>query len=106
MVSRVTVDHGIHVAGGHAKEQVRLAQHLERIGTLPVRLSDDTDAKALSLQHAAYHRHAKAGMVHIGIAGHDDDVAAVPAECRHLLPRGRQKFGRAETSCPVFAVTG
>jgi hypothetical protein len=44
-VRRVAVDHRIHVAGGHAEEQVRLAQRLEGLGALPVGLGDDAHAK-------------------------------------------------------------
>ena len=81
-VRGVAVDHRIHVAGGDAEEQVRLAQRLEGLGAVPVGLGDDADAKALRLQHAADHRHAEAGVVDIGVAGDDDDVAAVPAQLR------------------------
>jgi nitroreductase len=105
-VRRVAVDHRIHVAGGHAEEQVRLAQHLEGVGALPVGLRDDADAKALRLQHAADDRHAEARMVDVGIAGDDDDVAAVPAQGIHLGARRRQELRRAETGRPVLAVAG
>ena len=84
VVSGVAVDHRIHVARGHTVKQVRLAQCAEGIGALPIRLVDDADAKPLRFQHPANDCHAKAGMVNIGIAGDDDDVAAVPAQRGHL----------------------
>ncbi|MNQ15215.1 hypothetical protein D3C85_281820 [compost metagenome] len=105
-VGRVAVDHRIHVAGRDAEEQVRLAQHLEGLGALPVGLRDDAHAKALRLEHAADDRHAEAGVVDVGVARDHDDVAAVPAERVHLLARGRQELGRAETGRPVLAVAG
>ena len=103
-VGGVAVDHRIHVAAGDAEEQVRLAQRLERLGALPVGLGDDADAKALRLQQAADDRHAEARMVDIGVAGDEDDVAAVPAERVHLGPRHRQERRDAEPLRPVFAV--
>ena len=105
-VGGVAVDHRIHVAGGDAEEQVRLAQRLEGLGRLPVGLRDDADAKALRLEHAADHGHAEAGVVHVGVAGDDDDVAAVPAERVHLLPAHGQEGRRAETLGPERAPAG
>ena len=105
-VRRVAVDHRIHVACRHAPEQVRLAQHLERLGALPVRLRNDADAKALRFEHASDHRHAKARVIDIGVTRHQNNVAAVPAEHVHLGAAHRQEFGRAEASRPVSAVAG
>src|SRR5690606_25494502 len=65
-IGGVAVDHGIHVARGHAVEQIGLAQRLEGVGAVPLGLRDDAHAKALGLQHAADHGHAEAGVVHIG----------------------------------------
>ena len=79
-VRRVAVDHRVHVAAGDAEEQARLAQRLERLGRLPVRLRDDADPEALRLEQPADDRHAEARMVDIGVAGHQHDVAGVPAE--------------------------
>ena len=45
-------------------------------------------------------------MVYIRVAGHDDDVATVPAQCIHFGAAGGQKLGHTETMCPVFAITG
>ena len=105
-VRRVAVDHGVHVARRHAPEQIGFAQRLERLGALPVGLGDDADAKTLVFQHAANHRHAKAGVVDIGVAGDQNDVAAVPAQRGHFGAAHRQKFGRAKAGRPVLSVTG
>jgi len=73
---------------------------------LPVGLGDDADPKALVFEHAANDGHAEAGVVDVGVAGHQDDVAAVPAQLGHFLAAHRQKRGRAKALCPEFAVAG
>jgi hypothetical protein len=105
-VRRVAVDHGIHVAAGHAPKQVGFAQGLEGLGAGPVGLGDDADPKTLVFQHAADHRHAKARVVHIGVARDEHDVAAVPAQLGHFGAAHRQKRGRAKALRPELAVTG
>ena len=105
-IGRVAVDHGIHVARCHTPEQVGLAQHLERFGTVPVGLGDDAHAETLCLQHTAHHRHAKAGVVHIGIARDENDVAAVPAQTIHFGPAHRQERRGAKAPGPVRSVAG
>ncbi len=84
-VGGVAIDQRIHVAGGDAKVQPRPAQRAKGFGRLPVRLTEDADTKAVRLQHAPDQGHAKAGVVNVGIAGDEDDVALVPAQHRHLL---------------------
>ncbi len=93
-VRGVAVDHRIHVAAGDAEEHPRLAQHLERLGRLPVRLRDDADPEALGFQQPADDRHAEARMIDIGIARHQHDVAGIPAERRHLGAAHRQERRR------------
>ena len=105
-VGGVAVDHRIHVAGGDAEEQIRLAQRLEGLGALPVGLGDDADAETLRLEHAADDGHAEAGVVDIGVAADDDDVAAVPAQRLHLAAAHRQEGRRAEALGPIGAVAG
>ena len=53
------------------------------------------DAQPLRLQHAADDRHAEARVIHVGVAGHDDDVALLPAERLHFRARHRQERRRA-----------
>ena len=105
-VRRVAVDHGIHVAAGHAPKQVGLAELFEGFGAGPVGLGDDADPKPLVFQHAADHGHAETGVVHIGVAGDQHNVAAVPAQLGHFGPTHRQKRRRAKALRPEFAVTG
>ena len=91
---------------GNAEEQIRFAQGLESVDVLPIGLGDDADAKALRFQGPADHRHAEAGVVDIGIAGDDDDVAGIPAELLHLGPAHRQEGRRAEAFGPERAIGG
>ncbi|ACY33104.1 hypothetical protein CtCNB1_2358 [Comamonas thiooxydans] len=105
-ISRVTVDHRVHVAGRHAPEQIGLAQGLEGLGAGPVGLGDDAHAKALRLQHTADDGHAEAGVIHIGIARDQNDVAAVPAELIHLRTAHGQERRRTEALGPVRLVAG
>jgi hypothetical protein len=74
----------IHVAGGDAEEQPRPAQGAKGVGTLPVGLADDAHAKALRLEQSPDQRHAEAGMVDVGVAGDENDVARIPAQRVHL----------------------
>ena len=105
-IARIAVDHRVHVAGGDAEEEVRLAEHAERVGALPVRLRDDADTEALRLKQAPDDRHAKARMVDVGVAGDDDDVAGIPAERVHLGAGHRLERRGPEPGGPVLAVTG
>ena len=104
LVGGVAVDHRVHVAGSDAEEQVRLAELHEVVFGLPVGLGDDPDAEALGFQQTADDRHAERRMVDVGVAGHDDDVAGVPAELIHLLPAHRQEWRWPEAFGPVLGV--
>ena len=103
-VGGVAVDHGVHIAGSDAEKQVGPAQHLEGLGAVPLGLGDDPHPEALGLQQATDHRHAETGVVHVGIAGDDNNVAAVPSQGVHLGP-GHGQLGRgAKAFGPEFAV--
>ena len=73
---------------------------------MPFGLGDDADAKALRLQHATDDGHAETGVVHIRVAGHQNDVATVPSELRHFSAAHGQKRCCAEASRPILFVTG
>ncbi len=100
-VGGIAVDHRVHVAGSDPEKQVRLAQLHEVVLALPVRLADDADAKTLGFQHPADDRHAEGRVVHIGVAGDDDHIAAVPAQQVHFLATHRQEGSWPETLGPV-----
>ena len=56
---------------------------------------------ALRFEQAADDGHAEARVIHVGIAGDDDDIALVPAQRGHLGARHRQE-GRCRTLRWVF----
>ena len=81
---RIVVDHGVHVAGADEKAQARLAEHGDAGGVGPVGLADDAYLVAVRVEDAADDGHAKAGMVHVGVAADVDKVALVPAARIHV----------------------
>ena len=83
---RIVVDHGVHVAGADEKAQARLAEHSDAGGVGPVGLADDAHLVAVRVEDAADDGHAKAGMVHVGVAADVDKVALVPAAFLHIGP--------------------
>ena len=103
-VGSIAIDHRIHVAGGDAEEQVGLAEFPKFVRRIPVRLADDADAEALRLQQAPDQRHAETGMVDVGVASHQNDVAGIPAKRIHFRTRHRQERRRAETLRPELAM--
>ena len=105
-ISCVTVDHGVHVACRDAPKQIGFAQGFERVCTLPIGLGNDAHAKTLVFEHAANDRHTETGVIHIGVASHDDDVTTVPAELVHFCTVHRQKRRSAKTRRPILSVTG
>ena len=93
-VGRIAVDQRVHVPGGDAEIQPRLAQRTKRLGRLPVGLAEDANAKTVRLEQPPDQRHAEARVVDVGVAGDEDDVAFVPAERVHFLARhGKERRG-------------
>ena len=89
----VVGDHRVHAAGGHAPEQARLAQAGDiRVG-FRVRLGDHADPVAGLDQHLPDHRRADKGAVDVGIAGHQDDVQAIPAQAFYFFDGRGEKHG-------------
>lgn len=84
-IGRITVDHRVHIACGYTKEQVRFTQTHKIVFVVPLRLGDNPNTKALSFQHTAANCHAKAGVIDVGIAGNQNDVAAIPAKLVHFV---------------------
>ena len=101
-VGGVAVDHRIHVAGGDAEEQIRFTQAHKIVFIIPVRLGNNPHAKPLRFQHASANRHAEARVIDIGIAGNQNDVAAIPAKLIHLFSRHRQERRGAKAGGPVL----
>ena len=67
-------------------------------------MGDNPNPKSLCLQDPSDHRHAKARVIDIGVAGHQNDVAGIPAQQIHLVSAHRQERRRAETMGPIGAV--
>jgi hypothetical protein len=67
-------------------------------------LGNDADPKPLRLEKTADHRHTEAGVIHIGIAADDNDVAAIPAQLIHLGTGHRKKGGRTQALSPIFGI--
>ena len=94
-VGRVVVHHRIHAAGRDAEEEARFAQFAEVAQVVaPVGLRHDGHAVAFGLQQPADDRRSEGGVIDVGIAGEQDDVEVVPAECFHLFGRGREPVAR------------
>ena len=93
-VGGVAVDHGIHVPGGDAEEQVRPPQRAERVCRMPIGLRNDAHAETMCLQEPPDYRHAEARVIDVGITGDDDHIAGIPAQRVHFRPRHRQERRR------------
>lgn len=81
---RIVVDHGVHVAGADEKAQAWLAKHRDAGRISPVGLADNAHLVTVCIEYAADDGHAKAGMVHVGVAADVDKVALVPAARVHI----------------------
>ena len=57
-----------------------------------IRLADVAHPIALRLQHAANDGRAKAGMIHIGVTGHQHKIQLIPAAGLHIRPAQGQKL--------------
>ena len=90
LVGRVMVDHAVHVAGADAEEQPGRPELPPGVGTPPVGLAQDRDAKPGRFEHPAQDPHRERRMVDVGIAGDEHDVNVVPPPRLHLGPAGRQ----------------
>ena len=85
----VVIHHGIHVAAGHEEAESRLPElhHGRRI--VPVRLRQHRDLIAVCLEHTGDDGGPEAGVVHIGVTHHIDEIRLCPATLQHILPVDR-----------------
>ena len=88
----VMIDHRIHIAAGYQKAQPGLAQYVNRLGILPIRLGDDTHGIPGIFQHTADNGVTEGGVVYIGIGNDIHKVALLPAPGDHILFGNGQKF--------------
>ena len=91
------VDHGVHVTGTDEKAQAWLAEHGDAGGVGPVGLTDDAHFVAVRVEYAADDGHAKAGVVHVGVAADVDEVALVPAARIHVGAADGEELVAART---------
>ena len=83
---RELVEQRIHVACRDEEAEPRLAEAVEILRTVPVRLRDDADLVAVLLEQAADDGRAEARMVDVGVARDEDEVELVPAALLHVTP--------------------
>ena len=93
-VGRVFIDHGVHAARSDGKKQARPPQLFEIAEVaVPVRLRYDANPIAFCFEQAADDSRAEGRMVHVGIAGKNNDVGCVPSAQIHLFAGGGQPVG-------------
>lgn len=85
---RLFIEHGIEIAGCNQSGQPRPSQFLERFGTMPVGLGNDTDTIAPAFQYAADEGCGKTEVIDIGVAIDVDKIELIPAAAFHVLPAG------------------
>ena len=84
--------HGVDVAAVDEDPVSGLAEDGEGLVLLPVGLGQDAHPVALILQHTADDGRAKGGVVHVGVAGDQQEVIVVPVPGQHILFRNGQEF--------------
>ena len=81
----VVRDHAVEVAGADQHAELRPSHRGEVVRAVPVRLREHRHAVARRLQHAADHRGAEGRMVHVGVAGDEQEVVPPPAAGDHIV---------------------
>ena len=85
----VVIHHGIHVAAGNEETEPRLPELHDGRRIVPVRLRQHRDFIAVCLKHTGNDGGTEAGVVHIGVAHHIDEIRLCPATLQHILPVDR-----------------
>ena len=81
--------HGVDVARRDEHPQPGAAQSPEALGRMPVGLGQHGHPVALRPQHPGDDGRAEGGVVHVGVAGDEQLIVAVPAPAVHILPAYR-----------------
>ena len=90
---RIVGNHRVDVAAVD-EDGIARPSHREEIRLrAEVRLGQDCDAEAGVLQHTGDDRRAERRMIQIRIAGHQQEVAVIPAARDHIFFGNRQKAG-------------
>ncbi len=85
----VVIHHGIHVAAGHEEAEPRLPELHDGRRIVPVRLRQHRDLIAVRLEHTGDDGGPEAGVVHIGVPHHIDEIRLCPATLQHIFPVDR-----------------
>ena len=56
-----------------------------------VGLGENGDAEAVSLQNPSNDGGSEGGMIHVGVAGYEDEIGGIPAAFLHFAARQRQE---------------
>ena len=88
----IVADHGIYIAAGHKKAELRSAEALERLAAFVVRLRQHRHKKAVCLKHTAYKGCTEGRMVHIGVAADIYEVGHILPFLPNFFGSYRQKF--------------
>lgn len=83
--------HGVDVPRSDQHPQPGPAQGGEGLRAVPVRLSQDSHPVALGLQKPADDGRAEGGVIHIGVAGNQEEVVKVPPPAGHVVPAYREE---------------
>ncbi len=95
---RVVRDHGVDIAAVDQHGVARLP-HCGKVGlAVEIGLGQDGDLIARVLQHARDDGRAKGGVVDVGVAGDEQEVAVIPAARLHFRARDRKKIRHGNTS--------
>ena len=89
---RIARHHTVNIAAADHKGILGAAIFFEALTGGEIRLADVAHPIALCLQHTADDGRAKAGMIHIGITGHQHKIQLIPAAGLHIRPAQGQKL--------------
>ena len=90
---RIVGNHRVDVAAVDENGIARPSHREEIRLRAEIRLGQDCDAEAGVLQHTGDDRRAERRMIQIRIAGHQQEVAVIPAARDHIFFGNRQKAG-------------
>ena len=82
----VEVDHGVHISAGNTNTDTGTSHDFKGFRIAPVRLGDDAYFVAAVCEQPSDDCGAERGVIHIAVAGDDEDVKFVVTAGRHLLP--------------------
>ena len=87
----VVRDHRIDVAAVDEHRVARTAHRQEITLVVEIRLTENGDLVARILQHARDNGCAERGVVYVGVARHEQEIAIVPSAFGHILLGNRKK---------------